>query len=32
MNRSRKQGFERDCEKLTRKDQKVRGVLMYEEF
>lgn len=32
MNRSRKQGFERYCEKLTRKDQKVRGVLMYENF
>lgn len=32
MNRDRKQRFERGCEKLTRKDQKIRGVLMYEDF
>ena len=32
MNKDRKQRFERDCEKLTRKDQKIRGVLMYEDF
>lgn len=32
MNRDRKQRFEIDCEKLTRKDQKNRGVLMYEDF